>query len=78
MNKKIIIYTTPTCVYCKMAKEWFNQNKIEFVEYDVLSDAEKRMEMIEKTGQMGVPVIMIGDEIIVGFDRRRIEELIKK
>jgi len=61
-----------------MAKEWFNQNKIEFVEYDVLSDAEKRMEMIEKTGQMGVPVIMIGDEIIVGFDRRRIEELIKK
>ncbi len=75
--KKVKIYSTPTCVYCRMAKDWFSQNKISFEEYDVYMDAEKRKEMMEKTGQMGVPVIMVDEEIIVGFDKKRLGELLE-
>ncbi len=70
------IYTTPTCVYCQMAKKFFKDHKIEYTEFDVAADAEKRDEMLEKSGQMGVPVIEIGDEIIVGFDKKRISQLL--
>jgi len=76
MQKKITIYSTPTCHFCHMAKDFFTQNSIVFTDYDVASDLEKRKEMLDKTGQMGVPVIMIDDEIIVGFDKPKISSLL--
>ncbi len=74
--QSVTIYTTPTCHFCHMAKEFFAEHKIPFTEHDVARDLEKRREMIEKSSQMGVPVIVIGDEIIVGFDENRLRELL--
>ena len=70
--KQVTVYSTPTCPYCKMAKEYLKENKVEFTNIDVSTDAKKAQEMIEKSGQMGVPVIDIEGEIIVGFDRSKI------
>lgn len=74
---KITIYTTPTCIYCKMAKQWFKENNISYEEKDVSSDAAAREEMINKSQQMGVPVIEVGGELIIGFDKERLSELLK-
>ena len=74
--KNVTIYSTQTCHFCQMAKEFFKENNIAYTEYDVGSNIEKRKEMVEKSGQMGVPVIIIGDEITVGFDRPRIAGLL--
>lgn len=74
--KKVTIYSTKTCVYCKMAKDFFANNKILFDEHDVGTDLQKRQEMIEKSGQMGVPVITVGDEVVVGFDKARLAEML--
>ena len=68
----VTIYSTPTCVYCNMAKNFFKANGVAYTEHNVASDLEKRKEMIDKTGQMGVPVIDLGKEVIVGFDEERI------
>ena len=73
----ITIYSTPTCHFCHMAKDFFTEHKVAFTDYNVASDLPKRQEMIQKSGQMGVPVIYIGDELIVGFDEDRIKELLK-
>ena len=73
---KVIIYTTPQCVYCKMAKEFFRAKNVSYEEKDVASDAEAREEMIKKSEQMGVPVIEIGGEIVIGFDKERLSELL--
>ena len=74
--KNITIYSTPTCHFCHMAKDYFTANSIPFTEYNVASDLDKRKEMIEKSGQMGVPVIVIDGEITVGFDKPRIVGLL--
>ena len=74
--KLVLIYTTPTCVYCVAAKEFFKKNNIAYTEYNVLTDMARREEMIEKSEQMGVPVIMVDDEIIVGFDKPKIVQLL--
>ncbi len=63
-------------MYCKMAKDFFKENNIAYTEHDVAADSKAREEMIEKSGQMGVPVISIGTETIVGFDRDRLAELL--
>ena len=76
MAKSVSIYTTPTCVYCKMTKDFFKQNNVEYQEFDVSSDLEKRKEMIEKSGQMGVPVIFVDNEMTVGFDKGKLQELL--
>ena len=68
------IYTTPYCHYCKMAKEYFKANNIQYEEYDVMKDRAKADEMIKKSGQMGVPVIEIDGKIIIGFNREEIKE----
>lgn len=73
----VTIYSTPTCHFCHAAKEFFTENKVAFTEHDVAADMDKRTEMIEMTGQMGVPVIKIDDDIIVGFDEDKIKELLK-
>lgn len=70
----IKIYSTPTCGYCKMAKEYFKSKGFEYEEYDVATDIAKQKEMIDKTGQFGVPVIDINGKIIIGFDRVKINE----
>jgi len=74
--KSVTIYSTPTCVYCNMAKTFFKANGIQYTEHNVASDLEKRKEMIEKTGQMGVPVIDAGGEVIVGFDEPKLREIL--
>jgi glutaredoxin 3 len=72
MDKHVTIYSTPTCHFCQMAKEFFAEKGIEYTAYDVASDAAKRQEMIELTGQLGVPVIVIDGNVMVGFDREHI------
>ena len=74
--KEVTIYTTPTCGYCKMAKEFFAEKNVQFTEYNVGTDLEKRKEMIEKSGQMGVPVIFVDNEMTVGFDKGRLSGLL--
>lgn len=73
---KVEIYTTPTCAFCKMAKEYFKSKNIEYAEYDVSKDLAKRQEMLDKTHQFGVPVIVIDGKIVLGFDRRKIDQLL--
>ncbi len=73
--KKPIIYTTPSCPYCKMAKAFFIENNIDFEEKNVATDAAAREEMIHKTGQLGVPVTDFGKEIVIGFYKEKFAEL---
>ena len=72
MNKEVIIYSTPTCHFCQVAKDFLKEKGISYTEFDVAHDLDKRQEMIQKSGQMGVPVIFVGNEMIVGFDRERL------
>jgi len=72
MEKKVRIYSTPTCPYCIRAKAFLTEHGIPFEDINVAADATARQEMMSKTGQMGVPVIQIGETIIVGFDRSAI------
>ena len=76
MEKTATIYTTPTCHFCQMTKEFFKENGVTYTEHNVASDVGLRQEMIEKSGQMGVPVIMVGEDIVVGFDKKRLSELL--
>lgn len=79
-NKPVTIYTTKTCAYCKATKEFFQENGVTYSEVDVGADQEKAREMIQKSGQMGVPVIVIGEgadeSIVVGYDRAKLAELL--
>ena len=75
-TKQVTIYSTPTCHFCHAAKDFFTANKVKFTDYNVATDLEKRKEMIQKSGQMGVPVIYVGDQLVVGFDEGRLRELI--
>lgn len=74
---KVKVYSTPTCPYCKAAKEYLKEHKITYEDIDVSKDQAAANEMIEKSGQMGVPVIEIGNTIIVGFDREAIKKALK-
>ncbi|MCL4406286.1 MAG: glutathione S-transferase N-terminal domain-containing protein [Patescibacteria group bacterium] len=71
---KIKIYSTPACIYCRMAKEFFTKNNIKFEEVDVAADRRAAEEMVAKSHQMGVPVIDIDGEIFIGFNRRDLAE----
>ena len=73
-QKHVTIYSTPTCHFCHMAKDFFAEKGIEYTAYDVASDAAKRAEMIQLTGQLGVPVIVIDSDITVGFERSRLAQ----
>lgn len=76
MDKTVTIYSTPTCHFCQLTKDFLKEKGIEYSDYNVAADLEKRQEMIEKSGQMGVPVIYVGDELIVGFDKERLASLL--
>lgn len=70
------IYTTPSCVFCRMSKDFFKANNVEYKEMDVATDVEARNEMIQKSGQFGVPVIDIDGNLVIGFDKPRLSELL--
>ncbi len=74
--QNVTVYSTPSCHFCHMAKDYFKEKNVTFTDFDVTTDMEKRKEMVAKSGQMGVPVIVIGDEIIVGFNRPAIDKLL--
>ena len=74
MDKKVKIYSTPTCPYCIRAKQFLKENSIIFEDVDVSSNQQAAEEMIQKSGQMGVPVLDIEGEIIVGLDKERIKQ----
>lgn len=74
MDKNVKIYSTPSCPYCMRAKQFLRENNVEFEDIDISSNPEMTQEMIQKSGQMGVPVIDIKGEIIRGFDRERIKK----
>jgi glutaredoxin 3 len=76
MDKNVTIYSTPTCHYCQLAKEFFKEKGIKYAEYNVLTDLTRRQEMVDKTGQLGVPVISVGDKVIVGFDQAEVSSLL--
>jgi glutaredoxin 3 len=73
-EKNVIIYSTPTCHFCQLSKEYFKENGITYREFNVASDMDKRQEMVEKSGGMAVPVIDIDGEIIIGFDKEKLEK----
>lgn len=75
--KNVKIYSTPTCVYCKMAKEFFQKNNVHYQEFNVAEDQKAREEMVEKSHQLGVPVIDIDGEIFVGFNRSELEKALE-
>jgi glutaredoxin-like YruB-family protein len=74
--KNVTIYSTPSCHFCHMAKDYFTANNVAFTDHDVATDLDKRKEMMDMTGQMGVPVIRIGDDVVVGFDEEKVKELL--
>ena len=76
MGKQVTIYSTPSCHFCHAAKAYFDEHGVAYTDHNVLDDTAKRQEMIDMTGQMGVPVIRIGDDVVVGFDQPMIEKLL--
>ncbi len=76
MAHKVTIYSTPTCHFCHAAKDFFAEHKIAYTEHNVGTDLAKRQEMIQKSGQMGVPVITIDDSLVVGFDEEKLKQLL--
>ena len=75
--KTISVYSTPTCPYCRQAKDYLKEKGVAFADYNVASDIDARNAMVQKSGQLGVPVIAVGDEIVVGFNRAKLDDLLK-
>lgn len=76
-TKKVEIYSTENCHFCHMAKDFFKSKGIQYTDYDVGTNVDKRAEMIDVTGQMGVPVIVVdGKDVVVGFNEKALSELL--
>ena len=75
-DKKVTVYSTTTCPHCKRAKDYLTQKGIPFTDYNVAEDRGKAKEMIHKSKQMGVPVIVIGDDVIVGFNQAKLDSVL--
>jgi glutaredoxin-like YruB-family protein len=73
---KVIVFSTPTCSYCNMAKSYFREKGIKFMDIDVSRDQAAARDMVRRSGQMGVPVIDIGGKIVVGFNRPQVNALL--
>lgn len=78
MTEDIKVFTTPSCPYCTKIKEWLDDNNYDYTEYDVAENREKAKEMMERTGQRGVPQTFVGDKEIIGFQPDKIEEAIEE
>lgn len=76
MAKEVKIYTTPSCVFCRMTKEFFSAHGVVYQEFNVASDVKSREEMISKSGQFGVPVTDVDGQLVIGFDQGRLSELL--
>ena len=74
--KKVTVYSTPTCHFCNMAKDYFNANGVAYESFDVSVDPEKRREMMDISGQLGVPVITIDNDVIIGFNKPKLAEIL--
>ena len=74
--KTVVVYSTPTWPWCHRAKEYLSRKGMPYTDYNVAADKEKAKEMIQKSGQMGVPVIVIDDQVVVGFDQARLDTLL--
>ncbi len=76
----VTVYSTPTCPYCDMAKKFLSDNNVEFTAYNVAEDQERAEEMVKKSGQMGVPVIVVekdgNEEVAVGFDQGKLQSML--
>ena len=76
VQPKVVVFSTPTCSFCTMAKKYFRDKGIKFTDIDVSRDQAAARDMVRRSGQMGVPVIDIGCKIIVGFNRPQIDQLL--
>ena len=76
-TKNVTIYSTPTCHYCNVAKEYFKEHNVDYTEFNVAENPVARTEMVQLTGQLGVPVIKIGDEVVVGFSEPHVRALLE-
>ncbi len=77
-NKRVVLFTTPTCSWCRRVKQYFRENGVRFKEIDVSKDERAGKDMVRMTGQQGVPVILINNRPIVGFDKPQIERLLAR
>ncbi len=75
-DTQVIVYTTPTCHFCKAVKDYLTDKKVDYKEINVQADAQAADDMIRKSGQMGVPVIDIDDQIVIGFNKPKLDELL--
>jgi glutaredoxin-like YruB-family protein len=75
-TKSVEIYSTPTCHFCHMAKDWLAAKNVPYSDYNVATDLEKRKQMVEITGQLGVPVIKIGEDVMIGFNPDHMAKLL--
>lgn len=73
---EVVVYTTPTCGYCHQVKQYLAQREIPYSEIDVAADAQAAAEMVSLSGQRGVPVVVIDGQVVVGFNRTRLDELL--
>lgn len=73
---EVKIYSTPACPYCKLAKQFFDENKIAYIDIDVSLNQMAAQEMIQKSGQLGVPVIEIDGQVVIGFDKPKLKQLL--
>ncbi len=76
-NNRVIVFTTPTCTYCNAVKSYLRSNKIRFKEIDITKDEKAAKDMVRRTGQQGVPVLLINNRPIVGFDKTKINKLLE-
>ena len=74
--KKVIIYSTPTCPWCTKVKDYLDSKNVAYEDFDVAKDRDKAIEMVNKSGQQGVPVVDIDGDIVVGFDQNKIDSLL--
>lgn len=75
-DKEIKVYSTPTCPWCKKVKEYLSSKGVAFKDYDVSADRDKLQEMVTLSGQRGVPVVVVGSDVIVGFNQSKIDQAI--
>ncbi|PKL13537.1 MAG: NrdH-redoxin [Spirochaetae bacterium HGW-Spirochaetae-8] len=74
----VTVYSTPTCGYCRMAKNYLKEKNVAFTDYNVATNSDKAQEMVRKSGQMGVPVLDVNGKIIIGFDRTAIDQALSR
>ena len=77
-EKNIVIYSTPTWPFCRKAKQYLQEKGLKFTDYDCARDKEKAREMVKISGQMGVPVILVDGQMVIGFNQQKLEEMLAK